>query len=225
MTATVGEIMEDAADMIGEIAGSGSQTFGEDRMRKDVARCFDMLFKKYPWHQYRRWFNLQLDGTLGIVTTNELEHVRDFEDIFFVGKHGNSQPLPIAPFSLNPFTMGTSTSLRFWSALHVDHANYATRKLQFYPMTATDSVDVGCRLYPNLAGGQWIETDTMYLDRHLLMWGTVFMTLMGDDTNPGQAELAKNMMESRFRDITGQFADQAISFVGGSDIPTDWRVA
>src|SRR6266404_5305657 len=98
MSASVRQIVNDAQTIVGEVAGAGVQAYSEDRMKADAARAFNMMFKKYHWHQYRKWQTVTLDGVLGIVTAAaDFTKVLDFEDFISVHRDGERKPLPILP--------------------------------------------------------------------------------------------------------------------------------
>src|SRR5262245_60049344 len=120
MPATIRQVVDDALELVGEVAGSGVQMFGDDRMRKNAIRGFNMLFKKYPWHQFIKWYRLELDGVLGVVKTDSFEQVKDFEDFFHVSRDGETNQVPIWPRHGNPFAGGIigGTQLRYWTSLH-----------------------------------------------------------------------------------------------------------
>jgi hypothetical protein len=132
---------------IGEVAGSGVQEFSDDRMMEDAVRSFNLLFKKRFWEQYIKWYQLTLDGVLGVVTTNAFEKVLDFEDFAAVFRDGESTPLPKKTFKTNPYLL-TGNKVMYWTGLNALDANYVMKKLQFYPVTATGKVVVAAREYP-----------------------------------------------------------------------------
>lgn len=224
MTALVGDIMEDALDLIGEIAGPGTNAYSEDRIRKEVVRSFNMLFKKYHWPQYCDWFRVQLDGLTGTVTTNDLSAIVDAEDVVGVKFDGRNSDIPRLPIQRNPFAINTSGAVSYWRNLNVNNAYYATKRLIFYPITATDFVNVGARLYPTQVGNQWVDDDTMYLDKDLLVFGAAFSTMSADDVNANAAKVAQQMMDIRYKDIISSFADTPMSNTGGVNIPNSWSM-
>ena len=65
MSATIREIVNQALTVVGEVSGPGVQMYEDDRMKADAVRAFNMMFKKYPWQQYLKWFTVALDGTTG----------------------------------------------------------------------------------------------------------------------------------------------------------------
>jgi len=198
--------------------------FSDDRMFADAIRAFNMLFKKYNWRNYCRWLQLTLDGTTGKVTTNDLQYVIDFEDFIAVRRDGAHNDLSVRPRGINPFSgdITSGTSPRYWDSLHVTDLSYATKRIYVLPITSTGLINIHAKFYPNLTGWDW--EDTMYIDQDMLEYGTAYMTLAQDDLNGAGADMAKNMMEMRYKDIQGQFASQEIHF-GDSrgGIPTSWQ--
>ena len=223
MSATIREIVNDALTVIGEVSGAGTQTYSDDRMFADTIRIFNLLFKKRSWEQYRQWFQLTLDGTTGKITTDAFTNVRDFEDFYSVHPDGIQNPMPVLPRRLNPFTLGTGTTLMYWDSLPVTDTSYAKKRLQFWPKTSTGKINVQARVYPKTVTENWDWADTMYLDKDMMVCGVAYITLSSDDLNAGQAEAQKAMMEQRYKDIEAQLSDKPISIDGsGANIPTQW---
>jgi hypothetical protein len=226
VSATVREVINDALTVIGEVAGEGVQMYSDDRIRRDVVRAFNLIFKKHHWDQYADWLHLELDGTTGIITTDSLEGVKDFEDFISVNPDGKDTQLPILPKSINPFRLTTGTDPLYWKMLHATNARYAKRKLQIYPVTATGFIDVHAMIYPIVsANSDWEDTTRMEFDRDMLAYGAAFMTLAADDLNPQGAAVAQNMMEMRFRDIMNKLGGHRIPITSREGIPTNWSVA
>lgn len=226
MGATIADIVSDAQGIIGEVTGPGVQHYGEDRVFDDVVRGFNMLFTKRVWEQYHQWFQLTLDGTLGIITTDSLEQVRSFEDFIDVYRDGEETPLPIMPKSRNPYIFSSGmTRLQYWTILPTTSACYTKRKLQFYPKTSTGLVNVSAKVYPLIppaTGFDW--TDTLELDRDLLAMAGAYMTLVGDDLNAGAAETVKGFMDMRYNDITAALSSHRIPLGRRSGVPNEWYV-
>lgn len=225
MSATIRQVVSDAQQIVGEVTGPGVQMFSDDRMFGDAIRSFNMLFKKYNWRQYCTWLQLTLDGVTGTVTTNELAKVIDLEDIINVRKDGSQANLSRLPRDTNPFSksLTSGSGPRYWDALNALNANYANKKIYIIPKTATGMINVFAKPYP-VADEAWDWQDVMYLDRDMLAYGTAFMTLSSDDLNPGAADVAKNMMEMRYKDIQSQLASHEILFSpGNTGIPDQWQ--
>ncbi len=226
MAATLQQIIEDAMNVIGEVSGSGTQTYSEDRMKADAIRAFDYLFKKFYWPQFLEWSELSLNGTTGKITTNAFPYLRDFEDIFVIFRAGENSPLPKLNRLRNPFTI-SGTRVQFWDALPVTDTEYQHKRIQFWPKAATGDVVTGARIYPRIfeADGvmePWALDHFMDLDKNMLVQATAWATLSSDDLNSGAAQDQMNLMEGRFNDITKDMASKRIKVDGISGVPLDW---
>lgn len=225
MPATIRNVVDDAQELVGEVAGPGVQMYSDDRMFADCIRTFNMLFKKYNWRNYCKWMQLTLDGVTGCVTTNELQYVLDFEDIIAVRRDGTFANISHAPRYVSPFQpdMKSGTRPIYYDSLNVMDPNYALKRIFVMPKTATGMINVYAKLYPVLRDA-WDWQDMLYLDRDMLVYGTAWATLSSDDLNAAAADVAKNMMEMRYKDIQAQFASMDLHFTTGgrSGIPNEW---
>lgn len=226
MTATLREIVDDALSIVGEVAGAGVQTYSDDRMFADAIRSFNMIFKKYNWREYCTWRKLTLDGVTGMVTTNDLSFVLDFDDFIEVRRDGTNAKISVMPRDVNPYApvLLAGSTPRYWTSLSAtfDGANFANKRIKFLPITSTGLVNVFAKYYP-VVDEAFDWTDTLYLDRDMLAYGTAYMTLAGDDMNPGAADMCKALMEDKYKTIMGNLSSHEIlvgSSVGG--IPQQW---
>lgn len=214
---TLGDIVSDATELIGQVAGTGVQTYGENAMLKSAIRSFNLLVKKYPWQQYSEWSQHTLDETLGIVDADAFSTVRDQEDFLGVFVGGTLTPIPVLPKTLNPFTI-TGTDVQYWTSLPATNANFAARRLQFWPKVASGTVDVFARVYPAT-----MDADTtVYLNKDMLVYGTGFMELVGDDINPGAAETCRQLMDMTYKDVVKALATLPRHVSGNGAVPTQW---
>lgn len=224
MTATIREIVDQAQEIIGEVAGVGVQEYGEDRLFIDTISGFNMLFKKYPWDQYVEWFRVEIDGTTGVPTTDAFERVKDFEDFIAVHRDGIDTPLPRKSLGMNPYAMtGNQTRPMFWGSLPVSHANYPKRRILVYPDTATGFINVCAKIYPLVPPAiEFNWDDVLYLDKDLLAYSAAFMTLVGDDLNAAAAETVKSFMDMRYNDITKALSNTPIPIRSRRGVPNEW---
>lgn len=218
MSATFRDIVTDAQEIMREVSGIGTQLYGEDAMFSHAKRASRMLLKRYPWEQYRGWSTHTLDGVNGIVSANAFTDVADFEDFLRITRDGEVEPLAVLAKTENPNTLGTGTRVLRFTSLPVTHASYVTRRLQFYPVTATDTINVLRRIMPAMA--DW--DTTIYLDRDMLAHATAFVAMINDDLNPGAAEANKQLMDIRFGDIMAALAAHPRSTSTADDVPSEW---
>jgi hypothetical protein len=226
VSATIREIVNQALTVVGEVSGPGVQMYEDDRMKADAVRAFNMMFKKYPWQQYLQWFTVALDGVTGRPSTGPFNQVLDFEDFVAVHRAGESRRLPIAPTRLNPATLSTGGQPMYWTSLNVTDIQYHTKKLLFYPLTSTGSVNVLAKVYPrpmpaSFQNFDW--QDIFYLDTDMLVYATAFMTLSGDDLNAGAADVVRNLMEMKYKDVMAALGSHPIPVSGDSGVPFYWH--
>lgn len=225
MTATIQEVMDDAFDIIGEVAGSGTQAFEDDIMRSNVVRGFNMLFKKYAWEQYTGWFRIELDGVNGMPTTDAFEQVKDFEDFIAVHRDAETVPMPILPKTINPFSFTTGdTRVCYWSSMLSTNAHYKKRKLQFWPATGIGFINVQAKVYPLVPPAlRLTQVDTLYLDRDLMAYAAAFSALISSDLNANAANVVKGLMDDRYNTIMNALAAHPMNVSGNTGIPNQWR--
>lgn len=219
MSATIREIVNDALTVVGEVSGPGVQVYEDDRMKADATRAFNMMFKKYNWTNYLRWYVVTLDGTTGKITTDAFEQVKSFEDFIAVHRHLENHRLPIAPTRLNPYSLSGGLAA-FWTSLPATDTDYTLRKIQVYPIQAQGVIDVLAKEYPLIPPATQFDWEQeFFLDKDMLVYATAFMTLSGDDLNSGAADVVRNLMEMRYRDILSALASHPIPVVLAPDVP------
>lgn len=232
MSATIREIVDAALTVVGEVAGPGVQVYEEDRMMDDAVRAFNMMFKKYDWHQYLDWFDVTLNGTLATANgkaaksvESPFEQVKDFEDFVAVHQNGFSERLPIAPTRMNPSVLGTGSLVRYWTSMNATDPDYVKKKLIYYPVGATGKLNVLAKVYPLKPPAiQFDWQDKFFLDKDMLAYATAFMTLSGDDLNAAAADVVRNLMEMKYRDVTAALAKHPIPVRSTGSIPSTWQV-
>ena len=228
MSATIREIVNAALTVVGEVTGPGVQLYEDDRMKDDAIRAFNMMFKKYNWHQYLQWFSITLDGLTGKPVETPFKRVMDFEDFVAVYRDMETIPLPIAPAKMNPFSLasGSTSQAMFWTSMNATDPDYPLKKLIVYPPTSAGRLNVVAKIYPlgiNAINFDW--QDVFYLDKDMLVYATAFMTLSGDDLNAGAADTVRNLMEMKYKDVTAALASHPIPVRGGTNIPFYWQTA
>ena len=226
MSASIREIVNAALTVVGEVSGPGVQQYEDDRMKDDAVRAFNMMFKKYNWHQYLKWFLVTLDGVTGKIVEAPFKRVMDFEDFVAVYLDKTSRPLPIAPAKMNPFTLtsGSGSSPMYWTSMNATEADYETRKILVYPAGSSWKLNIVAKVYPlSPSADQFDWADVFYLDKDMLVYATAFMTLSGDDLNAGAADVVKNLMEMKYKDVTASLGSHPIPVRGDSSIPFYWH--
>jgi hypothetical protein len=222
MGVTINQVVQDALGILGEVTGIGTQLYSEPRMVKDAGRAFNMLFKKHWWTQYTAWGKYTLDGATGTVIGTPFTQVIDFDDFRAVYAAGSNRSLPTLPESgVNIFNI-TGTTPRFWGSIPAGAPNYAGKKIIIHPQTSTGEIVVRARYHPLIAGTDWSGAMSVEFDRDLLVFGTAYVALSGDDLNPQAKADVQQMMDGRYKDIQHSLANQHTASGGSGDIPRHW---
>ncbi len=225
MTVTVSQVVQDALGILGEVTGVGTQLYSEPRMVKDAGRAFNLLFKKHWWPPYTYWHDCELNGVDGTILPPEtFVSVLDFDDFYAVHRDGQSRPLPTLPQAVNPYVI-TGTQPRFWTSMTNGEVEYAAKKIRIFPLASQGKIQVRARHHPLAEGEEWNVDTIMALDRDLLVFGTAFMALSGDDINPQAKADVQSMMDSRYRDIQISLSNQHTALAETTTIPTNWFVS
>jgi hypothetical protein len=221
MSVLIGDVVQDALGILGEVTGVGTQLYSEPRMVKDAGRAFNMLFKKHWWKQYTYWVTVPLGGGSGTIAADVFMQVIDFDDFAAVHRENQSKGLPTLPEDMNPASL-SGTTAQFWSSLDALDVNYPNRKIRIFPKSAEGKIDVRARYHPLASGSPWSTIQVVHLDRDLLAYGTAYMALSGDDLNPQAKADVQAMMDSRYKDIQNALANQKIAYAERTSVPNNW---
>lgn len=219
---TFTQLMGDVVSAIGEVSGTSVQTYAEPRVRVALNQIFELVFRKVWWPQYMQMYQLTLDGTLGVVTTNELFAVKEFRDFRSITIAGQNRPLTILPQNFNPYTL-TGTKPVYFSSLNVTDTNYLNRKLQIWPKTATGDLVINARLFPTISEA----TTILYIDDNILVNGAAWMILEDEDINLNAAQNRKELFDEFFSAAVKALADHPMEnpygAVPNSDYVSEWQ--
>jgi predicted nuclease of predicted toxin-antitoxin system len=189
------------------VAGTGVQTYAEDRIAEMIQHKFDVLFEEVFWPQFLTWATWTLDGTLGVITTDVTALLKRFEDIRVVFPSGSNTPLTkMSPLTTNPFELSGTTPIHYESLGPTD-ANRVTRVFQIWPKAATGTIVVQYRTRPDT----FVATDEIDFDDQALILGAVFDYLEDDGTNPNATQKFQFLFEARVKQLKNTFNSAPIS--------------
>jgi predicted nuclease of predicted toxin-antitoxin system len=189
------------------VAGTGVQTYAEDRIAEMIQHKFDVLFEEVFWPQFLTWATWTLDGTLGVITTDVTALLKRFEDIRVVFPSGSNTPLTkMSPLTTNPFELSGTTPIHYESLGPTD-ANKVTRVFQIWPKAATGTIVVQYRTRPDT----FVATDEIDFDDQALILGAVFDYLEDDGTNPNATQKFQLLFEARVTQLKNTFNSAPIS--------------
>src|SRR5262245_31861385 len=222
MATEIGDIVQDALGILGEVTGVGTQLYSEPRMIKDAGRAFNLLFKKHWWPIYTYWTRAELNGTDGtIVAPASFADVLHFDDFAAVHRDGQPRGLPTLLDDMNPYVLSGETP-QYWKSMTNGEVGYNEKKIRIFPLTSTGFINVRARHHPLPEGTEWLATTIIALDRDLVVFGTAYMALSGDDLNPQAKADVQGMMDVRYKDIMNSMANQKTALGEYSSIPDRW---
>lgn len=220
MSVVFSTLVQNVIAEIGEVEGSSVQAYSEPRVEEKIRQAVRFILKKCWWDDYMKWYQVALDGTLGISTTS-LVGITALEDVRAIYRDTTNYKLKTIPQDINPFTVTGTKPLYYEMLPHTD-TNYTDRRLQFWPKDSQANLVIHARLEPTIA-----EDTILHLDRDLLTWGAAWLILEDEDLNAAAAAKNKAMFEQKFQDIVHGLGDQGIQNPYGSvrhhDYYTEWR--
>jgi hypothetical protein len=205
---TVAEIINRSQINLSQLPGAGTQVFAEDILLEKLHLAFDTLLGKVWWDDYMHWLQGDLDGVLGVITTNmgNLTHkLYSYKDIQFVKVDGHRRRnLPEVPNDMPPSII-TGTTPKFVAS------NGGSDKIfKILPATATGTINARYRTRPDT-----FDLDTnLLLDDTLLIRATSYQYLVDDGTNPDATSTAQSQLDEIYKQIAG---DEDRTFMANPD--------
>lgn len=197
------------------VSGQGTQIYAEDRIGEMIQHKFDVLFSEEFWPQFCTWTQYTLDGTLGVVTTDLTDIIKDIEDIQSMFHEENSTPIPkLNPSTVNPFGLSGTRPLHY-EGLATSFSNYTTRVFHIWPHAATGDITLRYRTKPD----NFVATDEIYFDDQVLILGAVFDYLEDDGTNPNATQKFQAMFESRVTQLKDNLNTGPIALDPAAGLP------
>lgn len=199
------------------IPGISTQLYSQDIISAKLHDAF-ILFATDSEKVWKRFITSQvytLDETTGRATTPVLNTFKDYDHILFVYPDSSDYPLTNVPFNQNPSAV-TGNYARHVMADSLD-------VLKVIPITSVGTITVIGRIFPTMP---FNLDDTIPFDYLALKYFVAWQMIMDDGSNPGQAEIKRQMYEARYNLLYQNQSREPISLSGrGSrDVPRDWFV-
>lgn len=189
---TLAEVVNATILRVGQVTGIGAQVYSEDIIAEMVIHKFDVLFDKFDFPEYCKWYEgtLQSDGKCDTDLQVEAIGIYRYKDILGVWTSGHSQPLQQFPTQrLNAFSFASSGGSPRWVESSGDD-----RVFRVIPFgTAGDSIYVRHKHYPP----EILADTNLCVDRQALILGAAYDYLADDGANPGATEKMRNLFNQR----------------------------
>ena len=204
---TLSQLIVRTADRLSMVAGTGVQTYAEDRIAEMIQHKFDVLFDEVFWPQFLSWNKLTLDGTLGLVTTDLTELIKRYEDIRVIFPENSNTPLTIiSGLTTNPYELSGTAPIHY-EALGPTSTYSTSRVFNVWPKASTGDIIIQYRTKPDT----FVSTDEINFDDQALILGTVFDYLEDDGTNPNASQKFQLMFEARIKQLKNIYNSEPIS--------------
>lgn len=197
------------------VAGTGVQIYAEDTIGEMIQHKFDVLFKEAFWPQFCTWYQWTLDETLGVVTTDLTDILKEYEDIQVIfPQNSNSAVTKVSNLTTNPFELAGTTPIHY-EALGPTFDNKVTKVFRVWPLASTGVIVVRVRTKP----ATFTSEDEIDFDDQALILGACFDYLEDDGTNPNSTTKFENLFESRVNQLKDDFNSAPISLDPITAIP------
>ena len=219
--ATLQELSSEVIQKIHQVAGSGVQVYSEDIVEGFLNDAFDIVFKKVFYPSYKYYAQQTIDGSTGKATTNLTSGTEfmQFDDIAYIVRSGETKPLPLLPHHHNPYELGGNVA-QYVEPLNSGDADYATKLFRVWPLACTDTLTV---LYRKKPKERCITTDTLHMDRLMLVYAAVWMYMKDDGTIPEMTDEYRNLFNDRYQTITNGFGAQGVEYRDGVNFRAGYR--
>jgi len=212
---TLTQLVDRTADRLSMVAGTGVQTYAEDRIAEMIQHKFDVLFEEVFWPQFCTWYQYTLDGTLGVVTADLTDVLKRFEDIQVIfNDNSNTALTKVSQLTTNPFELSGTTPIHY-EALGPTFTNRTTKVFRVWPLAATGGIVIRLRTKPDTFTAQ----DDIDFDDQALILGSVFDYLEDDGTNPNATQKFQLLFEARVKQLKNTFNSAPISLDPVTAIP------
>lgn len=211
------QIVQNVIKKIGLVSGTTVQTYTEPQVEVAVQDAFQMLFRKRYWEQMSDWHTFTLDGVNGKVTTDLTLICKGHEDAkqFHVPTNRNKIVVPVGMEHLD---CGNGSVPLYVTPLKYTDADFLTRVFKFWPPTATGSVRMKIRTYPQ----DFTNQQLVPLPADVIEWAGAWLMLETDGLNPTASNKAQSMFQIAYNDYVSSISDSEIGHGGGRNAHAIW---
>lgn len=192
---TFREVITEVTQEIGLVTGSGVQKYAEPKIKQAIWRMFNVLANKAHWDHLCRWRRFTLDGTTGQIS-GTISGIQSFEDILHLQTTSTGKEI-VRASGREYLDTTTGTNPIYYRPLNYDEDNFSTKLLQFYPITATGTVDIYAMHLPDVFTA---DADTVPFNRNIIVLAAAWYTIAGDGLSPANADKAQGMFDIAYQD-------------------------
>lgn len=207
------ELLLSVQQDIGLVSGTAVQTYSEPQIYRGLQLMFNMMFRKRFWDHLTDWYQLTLNGTSGLFTTDINSICAGFEDIEQIWTSDFARQI-VKPFDTSYKQVNGGAALYYTPLIYDadDTTNkFAKKVIQFWPITATDTVAMRIRKKP----ADFTPEDVVPFPDDIISMGTAWRVLSMDGINPSAAQAAEKMYEILYSDYVANLGTDEIGYGSG----------
>jgi hypothetical protein len=171
---------------------------------------FDLLFRKRKWEWLNSWETFTPDGTTGLVTETFVGKADFFGNIVEVRDSLSDRKIA-SPVNREHLRVSGGSDVMYYTPLRFDDANYATKLIKLWPITAVNTIDVLLRYKPV----NFVPADTVPFPRDVIAHAATWDLLDSDGINPTAASKAQTLFDISYKDLIEQLSEDSIGIGGG----------
>jgi len=189
------------------VTGASVQTYNEPIMYEYIQRGFDHLFEKRFWHHLTSTTFHNLDGVVGVIT-DELTNVHSAEDVKWIRQYPYEPHNELLFFADGLF----NTAQIGYSALPYGHAQYDTKRFQFYPVESELQLAIRARRKPD---DFIMDDDVVPFDGLAIIHFVAASILAIDGMNPTAMQRHNALFDDRYSVLIANEGDKKFTSTRG----------
>lgn len=201
---TVNQLTQSVISLVGLVTGTGVQTYTEPQVYAAIQAQFDILFIKRFWEWLTPTVSMALDGTTGVVTGTLTTYFNDPTDIKDIWINGTDRR--VVPPLDREHLRASGSNAQYYKMMLWNDPLIATKLLQFYPITATDTLDITGRTKP----AAFAPTSTVPFPDVVMTQAAAWHLLDNDGINPTASAKAQLLFETSYRDLIANLGEDVI---------------
>lgn len=205
-------LMLDVQKDVGLVNGTAVQIYTEPLIYQAIQTIFDLMYRKRFWEHLTDWYTYTINGTSGLLTSDINDVCKGFEDIEQIWLSDFSRQI-VKPFDTG-YKIINGASAMYYTYIKYNAAatdNFIKKVIQFWPVTATDTVAMSIRTKP----ADFVPQDIVPFPSDVISMGAAWKLLESDGINPSAAATAQQLYEILYSDYLMSLSEDVIGYGGG----------
>lgn len=202
---TRSELVTAVITELGLVPGTDVQLFTEPQIEAKIKPAFDTLADKRFWPHLTTNTIHELDGVVGVIT-DTLTYVATVDDIEWIREYPYEPYNKLTYLNGQPYTYQTQPA---YDTLPWNHAQYATKLVQIYPVDSTNPIMIRARRKPIEFNA---DNSVIPFDKVALVHYLSFLLFSTDGINAEAAGTQLGLFEQRYEDLIGNNSNEPLVY-------------